>query len=133
MSQISPAKILSNGILEPCQYTQCQQVGIDLTTSRTIEIPQGRGFNILLNEKVRLPENVYAMLYGRSSYNRNGVLIRGSVYDSGYKGKIGCTIYNMSGETLKIKQNERICQMMFFKAKSASKYNGQYQGEFLSV
>jgi len=130
-SQLNPRKIIDDKILKIHKHTKVQQVGIDLTVSEFIELPQGHAYNVLLNEIVELPDDVYAMLYGRSSYNREGVLIRGSVYDPGYKGQVGCTIYNMSGNFLKIKPNERICQMMFFRADPASKYDGQYQSEHL--
>ena len=132
MSQINPKKIVGDGIIKISEFSKIQQVGIDLTVREDQEIPHGKGINILLNEEVRLPENIYAMLYGRSSFNRKGVLIRGSVYDAGYEGVIGCTIYNLSGETLLLKKNERVCQMMFFHASAASTYDGQYQGEFLA-
>ena len=131
MCQINPQTILKNEILIPCKFTMQQQVGIDLTIQEEIILPEGKSKNVLLNEKLRLPENVYAMLYGRSSFNREGVLIRGSVYDNGYKGQIGCTVYNMSGRQIKFGRNKRIAQMLFFKADAASEYNGQWQGEHL--
>ena len=131
MSQINPQIILDKKILISCEYTKLAQVGIDLTISEDVEIKHGLGLNILLNEIVKLPDDVYAMIYGRSSFNRKAVLIRGSVYDNNYEGKIGVTIYNMSGETLIIKKNERICQMVFSEARAASKYCGHFQGEGL--
>ena len=131
MHQINPQTIVTSGILAKADLTKIQQVGVDLTVQSPIFVPHGRAVNVLLNETVFLPKNIYAMLYGRSSFNRKGVLIRGSVYDPGYRGQIGCTIYNMSGENLFIEENERICQMMFFEADPAAEYQGQYQGEYL--
>ena len=130
--QINPQKILDEKILIPCSHTQVQQVGIDLTVAGDgIIIPHGRSLNILLNEVVKLPENIYATFTHRSSFNRKGILITGSIYDPGYCGQIGCTIYNMSGEELKLERFERIGQMMFFEANPASKYNGQFQNEHI--
>ena len=130
--QISPNKIIEEKILIPCSYTQIQQVGIDLTLSEDIEVEHGQSKNVSLNEVVKLPENIYATFTHRSSYNRKGILITGSIYDPGYTGVVGCTIYNLSGEPLKVNRFERIGQMMFFEASPASKYKGQYQGEGLN-
>lgn len=130
--QLNPKKILEEKILEACEFTKCQQVGIDLTISQDLELENLQSLNILLNETVKLPSNVYSQFYHRSSFNRKGVLITGSIYDPGYFGRVGCTIYNMSGSKLVISKNERIGQMVFYKADSASNYNGQYQNEHLS-
>jgi len=132
MSQINPDHIIKEKVLIPCDHTKSQQVGIDLTISEPIILDNLASRNVLLNEIVKLSKDTYAMLYGRSSFNRKGVLIRGSVYDPGYEGKVGCTIYNLSGEVLVIHKNERICQILFFKANPASEYQGQYQKEHLS-
>ena len=132
MSQINPEFILNKNILIPCEFTKIQQIGIDLTISQEIEINNGASFNVLLNETVKLSKDIYAILIQRSSYNRKGILITGSIYDPGYWGVIGCTIYNLSGKVLHIDKNERICQMVFFNAQAASEYSGQYQKEHLS-
>lgn len=131
MSQINPKNIIEQKILIPCEYTQIQQVGIDLTLKYRVVLSHGKSFNVLLNEIVKLPDNIFATFTHRSSYNRRGILITGSIYDCGYEGVVGCTIYNLSGEVLIIEPNERIGQMVFFKADPASSYNGQYQSEHL--
>ena len=129
--QINPNKIVESGILTVCEYTEVQQVGVDLTTSEIVELEHGKSYNVLLNETVALPTDIFATFTHRSSYNRKGILITGSIYDPGYEGQVGCTIYNLSGERLVIPQNTRIGQMVFFKADPASSYNGQWQGEHL--
>lgn len=132
MSQINPNYIIENKILIPVEQTKVQQVGIDLTISETVLIQHGYSINVLLNEVVYLPQGVFATFTHRSSYNRKGILITGSIYDPGYQGQIGCTIYNLSGKHISIEKNERIGQMIFFKADPASSYNGQYQREHLN-
>jgi len=129
--QINPQEILDKKILIPGTHTKIAQVGIDLTIVNTVRINHGESLNVLLNEIVKLPHDVFATFTHRSTYNRQGVLITGSIYDPGYEGQIGCTIYNLSGHTLHITELERIGQMVFFKADPASKYDGQWQGEHL--
>lgn len=129
--QINPEVIINNKILKPSAFTQVQQVGIDLTVSERVILENGESLNVLLNEIAKLPIHIYATFTHRSSYNRRGILITGSIYDPGYEGVIGCTIYNLSGQKIDIPINERIGQMLFFEANPASGYNGQYQGEHL--
>ena len=131
MSQLNPQVILDNKILIPCEFTKVQQVGIDLTINEDVTIKHGCSFNALLNETVKLPKDIYAQFYHRSSFNRKGILITGSIYDPNYEGVVGCTIYNLSGDVIEIKKNKRIGQMVFYKADAASEYNGQYQSEHL--
>lgn len=131
--QINPKLIIKNGFLVTCEFTKIQQVGIDLTLAHEVVVHHGESLNVLLNEKVFLPKDVYATFTHRSSYNRKGVFITGSIYDPGYCGQIGATIYNLSGDMLVFPKNERIGQMVFFEADAASEYQGQYQNENLNV
>jgi deoxycytidine triphosphate deaminase len=133
MSQINPEKIINDGVITLSLFSKIQQVGIDLTISESITIPHGKSLNVLLNEIVRLPKDIFATFTHRSTYNRQGVLITGSIYDPGYEGQIGCTIYNLSGSEISITKNDRIGQMVFFKAEAASEYNGQYNKEHLKL
>lgn len=130
--QINPKEILDRKILVPCQHTEIQQVGIDLSLSEHVMLKHGEARNVLLNESLYLPIDVYATFTHRSTFNRRCVLITGSIYDPGYEGKIGCTIYNMSGMDQLIEANTRVGQMVFYSAQAASEYTGQYQREHLS-
>jgi len=131
MSQINPKWIVERGILIVGEHSKIQQVGIDLTIRKTVHLADLEAKSVNMNEAVKLPNDIFALFIHRSSFNRKGVLITGSVYDPGYQGIVGCTVYNMSGANIKIHQNERIGQMVFFKADAASVYNGKYLGEGL--
>lgn len=86
---------------------------------------KGCAYSLLFFETSIIPENTTAMVYGRSSLNRRGILIRGSVYDSGFCGRVGATLY--AGIDCAIRREQRIAQIIFFESDSASIYNGQYQ------
>lgn len=127
-SQINPKKVLEDGIITPCEFTECQQVGVDCTVSEGVVLKKGDCYNVLLNETIKLPSDMYATLQQRSSYSRKGVFVTSGVYDPGYEGSLGCTIYNF-GEEIVIPKDTRILQVLVFKADSASSYNGQWQGK----
>lgn len=77
---------------------------------------------------VEVPEGVAAVLYTRSTFARNGVFITSGLYDSGFKGNIGFTIYTIGGP-INIDPGTRIGQIAFIGAESAGVYAGGYNHE----
>lgn len=74
---------------------------------------------------VHVPENVAAYLIVRSTFNRVGLLLNAGLYDSGFLGNIGFTLYNRSG-TLITSPHTRIGQIIFVDSESSSLYDGNY-------
>jgi deoxycytidine triphosphate deaminase len=74
---------------------------------------------------VEVPEGVAAILYTRSTFARNGVFIMSGLYDSGYKGPIGFTIYTPGGD-IQVAPGTRIGQIAFIHSESAGMYAGGY-------
>lgn len=72
---------------------------------------------------VEVPAGVAAVIYTRSTFARNGVLIASGLYDSGYKGQIGFTIYPHGGDIL-IAPGTRIGQIAFVHSENAGMYTG---------
>jgi deoxycytidine triphosphate deaminase len=77
---------------------------------------------------VDLPEGVAAILYTRSTLARNGVFLVSGLYDSGYKGHIGFTIYPICGN-ITIHPGTRVGQIAFVAAESAKLYAGGWNHE----
>lgn len=67
-------------------------------------------------------------LIHRSTFNRSGVFLTGSVYDPGYKGVIAGTLY-VHTETLIVEFGTRIGQFQMQTAEQGSAYNGDYQNQ----
>ena len=82
-------------------------------------------YEIRSNQRVDIAEGEIALLLGRSTFNRNGVLIISSIYDSGFKDFAGATLYNMGGETT-VKPQTRFAHLIIAKAESLHKYDGDY-------
>ena len=125
---INPKTILENGSIIPAPGTKCQQCGVDVSIKESIVVPAHSFKNIEIAETISVPANAAAMLYVRSSLSRKGIFISSGVYDPGFSGASGCTIYNMGNEPLHLKEGDRIAQMVFFECDPASQYNGKYQG-----
>jgi deoxycytidine triphosphate deaminase len=77
------------------------------------------------NQQVEIAEGEVVLVLGRSTFNRNGVLIISSIYDSGFKDYAGATVYNIGGETT-VKPNTRFAHLIIAKAESLHKYDGDY-------
>lgn len=74
---------------------------------------------------VDVPQGAAAILFTRSTFARNGVFVVSGLYDSGYKGHVGFTIYTIGG-SIKIDKGTRIGQVAFISAAAAKQYAGGY-------
>ena len=88
-------------------------------------LDHGAGYEIQSNQRVDIAEGEIALLLGRSTFNRNGVLIISSIYDSGFKDFASATLYNLGGETT-VKPNTRFAHLVIAKAETLHKYDGDY-------
>jgi deoxycytidine triphosphate deaminase len=82
-------------------------------------------YNVETFEFIDIPENVTALIFGRSSLNRNGILCRASVYDSGFTNFAGFTIYPFV--PFEAHFGVRLAQIVFMESDSCHLYEGQYQ------
>lgn len=124
--QINPSIVIGKKMLIPNEFTKPQQNGIDCTISEEVILPPKSFKNILLNEKVNIEPDYLATTNIRSSYSRKGIFSSSGIYDAGYKGGVGCSLYNLSDETIVIPKNERVIQIIFWQGESNFLYNGYY-------
>jgi len=87
-------------------------------------LKRGHVYLFEMIESVYIPEGVCAMIFSRSTFNRNGIIIRSCLFDSGFKNVVGASVYPMTN--LRIERGSRVAQIVFFKAENYGLYNGQY-------
>jgi deoxycytidine triphosphate deaminase len=80
-------------------------------------------YDVMSDMYVEVPEGMCAILFTRSTFTRNGIFITSGLYDTGFKGHVGCTIYTFGGQTA-IERGTRIGQIAFFEAQNAHVYQG---------
>lgn len=85
-------------------------------------------YDILSDIYVTVPEGVAAILVTRSTFVRNGLFVVSGLYDSGFKGHVGCVVHNLSGSA-KVEQGTRVGQIIFVKSENASLYAGGWNHE----
>ncbi|CAN5371205.1 dCTP deaminase [soil metagenome] len=88
-----------------------------------VELEQGQFFDLLPGEhilvasleSVKVPEDLMAVMYPRSSTNRKGISVDlTGIIDSGYEGQLIIPIKNnTNSQTVRIYPGERFCQIVF--------------------
>lgn len=88
-----------------------------------VELEQGQYFDLLPNEYVlvgtletiKIPNDLMAVLYPRSSTNRKGLsLDLTGIIDSGYEGQLTLPIRNNThSQVVRLYPGERVCQVVF--------------------
>ncbi len=90
-----------------------------------VELEKGQFFDILPGEhilvssleSIKLPNDLMAVMYPRSSINRKGISVdQTGIVDSGYEGQLVIPIRNnTSSQTVRLYPGERFCQLVFQK------------------
>lgn len=90
-----------------------------------VELEKGQFFDILPGEhilvssleSVKLPDDLMAVMYPRSSTNRKGISVdQTGIIDSGYEGQLVIPIRNNTqSQTVRLYPGERFCQIVFQK------------------
>jgi dCTP deaminase len=85
-------------------------------------------------EYFKIPDNVLAIVTGKSTYARCGVLVNVTPLEPGWEGFLTISISNTAPRPVKIYANEGIAQVLFFESDQAcmTSYRdkkGKYQGQ----
>lgn len=141
--QINPRKVLEERMLIPVEGsdpfnkesnygTRIAQNGVDCTLKEELVLQPKSFKNVQIGERFRVPNNVIAWPFPRSSYSRKGVFISSGLYDSGFgidreEGAAGgVSIYNFSDEVVVIPKGERVLQFIFCTGEAHELYTGHY-------
>lgn len=132
--QINPLIVIERGIITGVDdlENQIQQVGIDLRIKTDVKIFVGGSVNVEIQEQFNM-QNTFGLIRVRSSLSRKGIFISSGIYDPGFCGIGGITLYNLGGSFpsphptyAELPAKTRICQMIVFEADAAKSYDGHY-------
>ena len=96
--------------------------GINARHFDIVELEEGQYFELLPNEHVtvssletiKVPNDLMAVLYPRSSVNRRGVSVDlTGIVDAGYAGQLVIPIKNHTSQVIRLYPGERLCQLVF--------------------
>lgn len=87
--------------------------GFDLFCRGGHWIGPGESVDVPLGVRVQLPEGWWGLLTGRSStLRRRGLLVAQGVIDQGYRGPLYAYVRNMTEETVRVRDGERLAQLI---------------------
>lgn len=85
-------------------------------------------YKIRTNEVVNLPQDLIGIAFSRTSLLRMGAFTQNGVWDAGFKGKSEFILVVENPNGIKLKQNARIIQLVFFRINKTNQgYQGIYQ------
>ncbi|MDD3296300.1 MAG: deoxyuridine 5'-triphosphate nucleotidohydrolase [Candidatus Omnitrophica bacterium] len=91
------------------------------------ELPKG-AYKVKTNETVNLPNDLTALAFTRTSLLRMGAFTQHGVWDAGFRGKGEFILIVENGAGVRIKENARLAQLVFFPVEETQGYSGVYKG-----
>jgi dCTP deaminase len=106
----------------------------DLKTEGIVTIPPRTMFYVSTIERVRMPKDVCAQLWLRTTWIRKGIIGAFGKIDAGFEGTLPLGAYNATDDPIELPIGERFCQMVFETLnsdtlKDYSERSGHYQGQ----
>ncbi len=88
-------------------------------------------YKVSFNEYIKIPQDMAALVFPRSSLLRCGAALHTAVWDPGYEGRGEMLLVAHNRKGIMLKKNAKIGQMIFIKLveKTGHKYEGVYKGE----
>jgi len=90
-----------------------------------IRLSKGEAYFVDSMEYCKVPKDATAFVLHRSTFNRSGIFVTGSVYDPSFEGNVGATMYVHN--SVEIEVGTRFAQILFMSASAAQEYQGGYQ------
>ncbi len=100
----------------------------------TVAIPPRTMFYVSTVERVRMPRDICAQLWLRTTWIRRGVIGAFGKIDAGFEGTLTLGAYNATDNPVEIPIGERFCQIVFETLNSETikdyaQRSGNYQGQ----
>lgn len=88
-------------------------------------------YKIRTNETVNLPQDLIGIAFSRTSLLRMGAFTANGVWDAGFKGRSEFILVVENPYGIKVKQNARVAQLIFFRINKIEEgYKGIYQEHY---
>lgn len=125
LDQIKSLAVGSPAVVTEDRKTMRKLFDIDVNPAGLWQLNHGTVYDGMSDMYVEVPDGQTAVLFTRSTLARNGTFLVSGLYDSGYKGHIGFTLYPLGG-SIAIAPGTRVGQIAFMSADAAKQYAGGY-------
>ncbi len=123
----------SEEIIDPKNFSESGM--IEKVSDKTGAIVLGRSTTAIAQsvERIKMPDNVWALVIAKSTYARCGVTLNATKICPGWEGDLVLEISNMTPRAVKIYAGEGIASIVFFRVDPPdalySQLGGKYQGQ----
>jgi len=100
-----------------------ESAGHDIYFPAHTILPPGQQTCIPLKLHTRVPPGYFIKLFGRSSIEREGVILLAGLVDSDYTGEIQAVFWNLSTEAIEFNKGQRVCQAVVLKTHEVEFYH----------
>ncbi|MBU1121894.1 MAG: deoxyuridine 5'-triphosphate nucleotidohydrolase [Candidatus Omnitrophota bacterium] len=83
-------------------------------------------YKVRTNEVINMPNNLCGLAFSRTSLLRMGAFTQNGVWDAGFSGKSEFILVVQNSFGIRLKENARVVQLVFFKVDETEGYNGIY-------
>ncbi len=113
---------------------QMQLAGSEPISAGGVNVNPGGWLAVATAERVRLPRDLTAELWLRSSHIRKGIVTAFGRVDAGFEGSLTVTGYNAGPDSVRFSVGDRYCQIVFSELgapaeKPYAARSGGYQGQ----
>ena len=102
----------SQGKLRAPERSHYNDAGADVYLPQKTVLLKGKTHKVRLGFGVAIPDGYFGLVYPRSSWAADGILMSLPPIDSGYRGEIHAVMTNMSEEPRIIQEGEKIGQLV---------------------
>jgi deoxycytidine triphosphate deaminase len=127
--EIKPDKTLLISESGPKEFSNRWVVPVVLNSPDGIQwwtINKHSSYEFETEHEVTIPEGMAGWLVIRSTLSRNGIIMSGGVFDSGFSGLVGGTIHNLTSGNIRLEKNCRIGQFIMVNSETSHLYDGHY-------
>lgn len=97
----------------PLHRQHAGDVGWDLSASMDVSVPPGKLVDIPTGVRMALPPGIWLLLTARSStFRRHQLMVLDGVIDSGFRGELLISVYNLGPRTVQVAQGWRLAQVI---------------------
>lgn len=98
-----------------------------------MDMPSGQYVLACTVERFRLPEDIFALCIGKSTYARCGLVVNTTPLEPGWEGQLTLELFNAAPMPIRLWPGEGICQIVFLRGErpetTYAGRGGKYQGQ----
>jgi dCTP deaminase len=122
----------TNDVIDPLSFNPnlLKQLNLDLQYPDSFVLKPFTAALGVSIERFKIPNNVSALVIGKSTYARCGLILNTTPLEPGWEGHITLEFFNTTGSSIRLRTNQGIAQVLFFEGDPCwQTYNGKYQNQ----